>query len=264
MRFKWWCIVLLILVSCRKKDYESVKLIGHAGSGLSISTAIYSDNTAESVQYALEMEGIDGVEIDIQCSADGTAWLFHDPELDESTSGSGCVPSSTDTYLESLHYTTFQKESLIKLADLQAPFNEKVIFLDIRAFNHCTETAIDQHAMIIAIQQALPDVPNDRIFVITNRPAWVNDLYLAGWNVYLETVTAEEYLGVSQGTLDQTVGTCLRNGKVDKNEVESIHEQSKEVIIFDVRSPKPMRKALKKAPDYILVDDLKGAIIEKY
>ena len=264
MRSNWWLIVLLCLVSCKKKHFDQVKLIGHAGSGLSISTAIYADNSSESVNYALEMKGIDGVEIDIQCSADGTAWLFHDPELDETTNGSGCVPSSTDDYLQSLHYATLKKEPLVKLADLNAPFNDRIIFLDIRTFNQCTQTEIDQQDMIAAIQQALPDVPDERIFVITNRPGWVNDFYLEGWNVYLEMVTADEYLGVAAATLDQTIGTCLRNSNTTKNDIENLHEHSKEVIIFDVRSPKNMRKALKKFPDYILADDLKGAIIEKY
>lgn len=259
-----YIIVCLVLFSCGKKKYDAVQLIGHAGSGLTITTAPYHDNSYESVEYALETEGINGVEVDIQCSASGTAWLFHDPELNNQTNGSGCVNSSTDVYLQSLHYTTAEQEKLTKLETLQPWFGQKTIFLDIRSSNQCLGTLVDQQAVITAITNALPNVPDEQIFVITNKVSWVAAFYLEGWNVYLEVVEPAEYLGVSELTFSQTVGTCLRNSKVDKAAVEAIHEHSKEVIIFDVRSPKNLRKSLKKFPDYILVDDLKGAIIEKY
>ena len=75
-------IALLLLVSCNKKEkFENVQLIGHAGSGLYSSTAPYHADSYEAVEYAAELEGISGVEVDVQLSASNTAWLFHDEQL---------------------------------------------------------------------------------------------------------------------------------------------------------------------------------------
>jgi hypothetical protein len=38
----------------------------------------------------------------------------------------------------------------------------------------------------------------------------------------------------------------------------------KKVIIFEVRSPKGIKSALKKHPNYLVTDDLRATIIEKY
>jgi len=263
MRFSLLILTaILLFFSCRKKDYGSVKLIGHAGSGLSITTSPFHDNSLKSIQYALETEGIAGVEVDVQCSANGTAWLFHDPELDNQTNGSGCPNSVTDDYLQSLHYTTAEQEPLSMLKELAFPFGSKELFLDLRSSNACKSELIDVHVVINAIQQAFPGIPPAQIIVITNQPQWIPALSQLGWKVFHEVEAVNMYLS---GTwFPQTAGVCMRNSTISSEETANVQSQGKQVFLFDVRSPKSIRNALKKYPDYLLTDDLKAALIEKY
>jgi glycerophosphoryl diester phosphodiesterase len=261
MRFSLFITFLFLLGSCHKKDkYNDIRIIGHAGSGLATPTSVYNADSQEAVEHAIGMQGIDGVEIDIQCSASGTAWLFHDASLDANTNGSGCINSLTDDYLQTLHFKTLEKEKLVQLKDLDFPFGERLLFLDVRSLNECTGHPIDQQMMINAIETALPD--GILVTVITNNPDWVHDFYLKGWKVYFDVRDVSGYL--NGGVMDETAGLCIRNAEISKNQVEDMHSSGKEVIIFEARSPKGIRSALKKFPDYLLADDLKATLIEKY
>jgi glycerophosphoryl diester phosphodiesterase len=263
MRYKVVFIVVLLVFSCRKKEqYDDVKLIGHAASGLDSGTSPYHDNSQEAIDYAVDLEGIDGVEIDLQCSASGSIWLFHNTTLNDATNGKGCVNSVTDDYLSGLSYSGLEHESLLKLADLDFPFGTKICFFDIRHYNSCTEQIIDQQTVINAIDAAISTVSIAEVSVITNNPGWVHAFYLKGWNVYFERSTAGEYLNSAQ--MAESTGLCIRNSEIDRSGVESVKQAGKEVLIFEVRSPKGIRSGLRKHPDYLMTDNLKAAIIEKY
>jgi len=264
MHFKVFLFGLFaVLSSCHKKErFDEVKIIGHAGAGLSSVTSPYHDNSKESIDYAVAFEGIDGVEIDIQCSASQTAWLFHDELLNDETSGKGCVNSLSDLDLATIHYTGFGQESLIRLSDLQFPFSKKKLFLDIRSSNFCTQQSTNQQEMIQAIEQAISGTNSIEVNVITNRADWIHAFYLKGWNVYLNLALTADYLNTD--LIAETTGLCIRNAKISQDEVKSVQEIGKEVIIFEVRSPKGIRKAFKKYPNYLMTDNLKATLIEKY
>ncbi|MES2554665.1 MAG: glycerophosphodiester phosphodiesterase family protein [Bacteroidota bacterium] len=263
MRYKIVFIVVLLLFSCKKKQqFDDVKLIGHAGAGLDSGTSPYHDNSQEAIDYAIQTEGIDGVEIDLQCSASGSIWLFHNTNLNDATEGEGCINSVTDDYLNGLSYGGLGNEALLKLADLDFPFATKTCFFDVRHYNSCTGQIIDQQTVINAIDAAIIPFSIPEVSVITNNPYWVHAFYLKGWNVYFEIGTASSYL--NSGQLPETVGLCIRNSEIDRSEVESVQQAGKEVLIFEVRSPKGIRKGLRKHPDYLMTDNLKAAIIEKY
>lgn len=59
-------------------------------------------------------------------------------------------------------------------------------------------------------------------------------------------------------------GFYIRYHQLESEEIEQLQAQGKKVALFEIRFPFTIRKALKKQPDYILVEDVKSAIIEKY
>jgi glycerophosphoryl diester phosphodiesterase len=59
------------------------------------------ENSLLAIQAALT-SGADGVEFDVNRSADGTWWLLHDETLDERTTGHGSVNDTPDAVLETL------------------------------------------------------------------------------------------------------------------------------------------------------------------
>ena len=99
-----------------------MKLLGHAGMGLSIENSFYHDNSLESIELALSINGCDGLEVDVQMSLDNSLWLYHDPNLETQTNLNGCISCKTDKELENGRYKTLHKEKLIKLMKLILTF----------------------------------------------------------------------------------------------------------------------------------------------
>jgi glycerophosphoryl diester phosphodiesterase len=82
---------MITTAACRDGDEATVaRVIGHRGSGTSSDTNPLPENTVPSIARAMA-DGADGVEIDVQRTADGVLVLMHDFEVDHTTNGTGCV-----------------------------------------------------------------------------------------------------------------------------------------------------------------------------
>lgn len=240
-----------------------MEIIGHAGNGLNISTSIYHANTLESIELALGTTGISGVEIDLQLSADKEFWLLHNDKLQEETTGKGCVSESKYEELKNVHFKTVNKEKLIRLTDLNfAAYSGKTFYLDIRHYNGCTMEPIVLNDVLIALDEALHQWTEVTFIVVTNHKYWLNGLSSAGWTTYADIHDMDEFTVLKQGNYTYE-GIVVRNSVATKEDVNAIKSENKKVILFDMRAPKPIRQALKKQPDAIIVDDLKTALIEK-
>ena len=64
---------------------DTVEVIAHRGF-----SAVAPENTLASLRAAMEA-GADALEFDLQVSADGVAFLFHDDTLDRTTDGAGAI-----------------------------------------------------------------------------------------------------------------------------------------------------------------------------
>ncbi|MFY7989870.1 MAG: glycerophosphodiester phosphodiesterase [Fluviicola sp.] len=263
MRFVTYiCLISLFLFGCKREDqFDQVTLVAHACSGLLTSTTPYHDNSEEAFIYALSLQGIDAIEVDVQLSADGTLWLFHDPELSTETNGSGCVSEVSDTYLSSLHYTTQEKEKLIRLQDLPQNLEGKKLILDLRHSNTCSNEFLKDTLVFNAVQQLVTEKQWTDLVLILGTPSWTELFSSLGFEIYVNAYDLNYYNALN---VPQATGPCIRSAVITKEEVDKIHQDGKKVIIFDVRSPKGIRKALKKYPDLLMVDDPRAAIIEKY
>lgn len=254
-------ILVCILFSCKKKQgFENIQVFGHGGNGVEISNSVYHDNSQESVDLALAQNGCDGVEVDIQFSKDGTAWLYHDTYLENETDGTGCLNSLSDSEIEKLRYKSIHQEHLIKLNELK--LYGKSIFLDLKQYNFCTESFVDI-ADVIAEMKVFRNLnPNAEINVITNYDQWLNPLLNENVNVYFEPASySETDLWISNSKLK---GFVFKNKEIKSDELKTLQSQNKKMVLFEIRSPKGIRSAIKKNPDAVLTDDIKATLIEKY
>lgn len=83
---------IIMSLSCKKTIHETnINFLGHKGSG----SNNYSDNAMENTLPAVVYgnETLDGAELDIQMSLDGTVWVFHDENVNEKN----CTATSNDT-----------------------------------------------------------------------------------------------------------------------------------------------------------------------
>jgi glycerophosphoryl diester phosphodiesterase len=259
-------ILLFILCSCSKsKNFESVQIIGHGGNGLENLNSFYHDNTIEAIEMALSMDGCNGVELDVQLSSDGELWLYHDDFLESETNGQGCINDQTDAYLESISYKSIQKENLTKLSavDLKLLKN-KQLYLDLRHYNFCSKLLLNVNQVIQRLKElGFDHLTETDLYCVVSTNQWVQPLLNAGFKVMTtiyELVDFEEILQL----YPEVTGAIVNNKSVNLQDVKLLEMKGKKVVIFEVRSPKGIRSALKKYPFGIMTDDVRTALIEKY
>ena len=103
-----------LFFSCNKQEsYPAVQVFGHAGMGMDIGMSAFHDNSLEAIQLALTLPTMNGVEVDVRMSADGTLWLYHENTLEAHTDGEGCIFEKTDVELEKLRYKSLHREKLV-------------------------------------------------------------------------------------------------------------------------------------------------------
>jgi len=259
-------IVLIVLSSCSKqKNYEQIKVYGHAGMGMEILNSVYHANSKEAIEMALSIEGCEGVEMDVQLSKDNELWLFHDSNLSEQTNGDNCVNELTASELSQFHYTTFHKEKLAKFNDLDVnKLKGKNLYLDIRHYNECGNHYIDKQAFITALLSSpILQEPTINVHIILSTEYWINDFVNSGFTVYQEVYEENKCISAFNSHPNLS-GIVIKNNTISKDKVQEVRNLDKKVIIFEMRSPKGIKTALKKYPDAVITDDIRATLIEKY
>ncbi|MCR5762005.1 MAG: metallophosphoesterase [Treponema sp.] len=79
------------------KEKKSIKIWAHRGC-----SGRYPENTLQAFRAAAKIEGLYGIELDIQLSKDGELVVIHDENLDRTTNGSGPVRNLTLKELKKL------------------------------------------------------------------------------------------------------------------------------------------------------------------
>lgn len=121
-------VLLILMFFSRCKDEPAndtsvelkVRILGHKGGGNNSYNDLHIENTLPSVQDGLKK--LDGVEVDVQMSLDGTLWMFHDSDVAESgcdASYHRCIPLLTDNEIQQIQICSGSKQSRIyKLEEL--------------------------------------------------------------------------------------------------------------------------------------------------
>ena len=80
----------------RKGNHKPALIIGHRGA-----SAVAPENTLAAFQIAIAL-GADGIELDVQLSADGEPVVIHDKRVDRTTDGTGYVSELAAAQLDAL------------------------------------------------------------------------------------------------------------------------------------------------------------------
>jgi glycerophosphoryl diester phosphodiesterase len=265
MRFSWLVLCLFLLGCNKKSDFTNIQIIGHAGMGLDMPNSMYHDNSKEAIEYALSINGCNGVEVDVQMSKDGQLWLYHDPTLETQTNATGCIYDKTSDELEQIKYSSFHFEKLAKLKQLNADLLiGKTLYLDMRNFESCNNTILSTNLILNAVNQ-IEFLQNSAIevVVISADVNFLKQLHLAGYNVALEIsdpATFESYLA----QFPEIKEVIFKSKSISKERLTTIQEMGINVTLFEMRSASGIRNALKKLPNSIITDDLRESIIEVY
>ena len=96
----------MLFVGCTEPKFKKydIKVLGHGGGGFITTNNHFQPNSAESVKRALLIQGADGVEVDIQMTADSQLVLYHDRRLESSTHARGYVSDYTIDEVKAIDY----------------------------------------------------------------------------------------------------------------------------------------------------------------
>lgn len=102
-----------------------VKFLGHRGAGSNNYNDVNMENTIPSVVEALKV--LEGVEVDMQMSLDGTIWLFHDADINRSLCNPGAarsIPTMRDSEISQLKLCSRTKKGRVyKFSELITLWN---------------------------------------------------------------------------------------------------------------------------------------------
>jgi glycerophosphoryl diester phosphodiesterase len=252
--------LLCMLFSCNKSEqYPNVQIFGHAGMGMNVAYSIYHDNSEEAIDLALSLPNMDGVEMDIRMSKDGTLWLFHDSHLELTTNGSGNFFELTDQEIEKFRYKSPHKERLVRLETILAKLKTGHTFiLDIKHWNGFSQPNSDMERFKDALF-AIPDSLKKNIIIDSSYPQWLSSISQE-YKVVFSTLSYEAGLSKLQ-EIPTLYGLMIRSKDMSAEQISNIKGLGKTVFLFEMRSSKMQRATMKKAPTAIIADDPRGALI---
>lgn len=272
-------LCFLVLTSCNlaKEDaqenrYPDTIIIGHRGSGTATSTD-YQENSIASIQNAFEY--LNGVQVDIQCSKDGTIWLYNPAGLPDNDLGLTCIPQSTDEQLRALSesHDTFRLTSLQEVLELMAQ-KPVILYLSLHVIgyfpngcfegNNATREYFDK--MAESLDLLLETYPfRHRIIAETVYEYFLDlvianemgiDCYLLGYEDFrkqLEIAIERSYQGVSFN---------FRDKYVTREDVELARQNQIETMLWNLRNEEEVKAALDWKPRFIRTGNIKA--VEKF
>jgi glycerophosphoryl diester phosphodiesterase len=253
-------LLSFLMLACRKQEsYPEVQIFGHAGMGMDIGMSAFHDNSIESIQLALSLPTMDGVEVDVRMSADGTLWLYHENKLEAHTDGAGCIFETSDAELEHLRYKSLHREKLARLDQIW-PFLQPghLLILDLKHWNECTAGYVDMEQFKAALYE-IPIQYRTQIILDSSNPNWLTALS-QDFKVVFSTVTFDEGLKQLE-KVPALAGLMMRSKDITAEQIAYLKTQGKESYLFEMRSRKKQRAALQKQPSAILADDPRGALV---
>lgn len=108
MRKLWYFISIVVgLTSCYYPDIQrdQVVVLGHGGSGFVTLNNHLPPNSEASIRRAIEIQGADGIEVDVQLTSDNQIVLYHDDLLESSTNESGYISNRSLKELGGIRYS---------------------------------------------------------------------------------------------------------------------------------------------------------------
>ncbi len=265
---------LLVIFGCHKVDVSSIQnlndnqvsIIGHAGLGFVSPDNYLPTNSYTSIIRTIESYNAYGVEVDVQMSADGILYLYHDTQLQSKTNCDGCIQEHSSDYLDQCRYqqnlfsTTFSAEKIIRLDTIMRHFSTytipPLIVLDVESFAACNvEEDIEVFSRTIINLIEKYDAYNWvhielSDFALLNKMKEESDqLYF----VFFGSLTDET---IAEAIANGFQGMSIADDVATKEAIKKAHDAGLTVSLFDVKIRTGAVRAVAKSPDYIQTDNI--------
>ena len=259
MRFMSWISCIMLLAAC-KKDYPTLEteVYGHAGETLFNWQSKYPPNTLKSIEYAITELNVDGIEVDVQMTADNELVLYHDLELDDNSESSGCI--NDKQYAEVKTIKVYKSDETIPLLEdalsLVLSYDKKIM-LDVKHHNSCKNQTIDIAAFHESLNQLISPLSDHQKKLITVNSRSFELVQQTSDSLLLKAFESDDYEKVF--SLLETYDFDQLTTKLDSLTIEmrdKIRNKQLDLIIYNVKSRSEVRKALDYAPEFVISDNV--------
>lgn len=249
-------IGILFLTACKKPLSLSAPItaMGHGGMGWH---SVYPVNSLESLLQCAAV-GADGTDIDLQITKDSVLVLFHNTNLDQSTSLKGAICDKTWSELQHGYYTgnVYAGYRIITLKDaLRAlPQQQFTLSLDCKFKNDNPDFEYLRcfARQLFACCNEYPQL--NSCFVESVNPYFLNYLHELD-STFKRVLYARDFeLGLKTAIAYQYYGISMSNQEISKEEVKTAQNTGLYVMLWNVSSFADQRKAIDKWPNCIQSD----------
>lgn len=137
--YKKLCIIVMLglfIFSCKEENTDKTLILGHRAAGNTWWGSKLVGNSFEAVKYGYEK--LDGIEVDIQVSKNGTLWLIHDNTIIDCNKDTIVICDLTDKKIREISNCT--KGTLITLEEmfeyLSKTKEKKFVSLDMKGVSN--------------------------------------------------------------------------------------------------------------------------------
>lgn len=262
-------LLLITSFSCQKfDDFPTVELADHATLFLAHrggGSSGHPENSHAAAKAGLA--ALDGIELDLQLSSDGTIWMAHDADLPDCDVGKySCFSQHSDQEILDLSACSGQNFSPGRLAkvlkEVKTNFPEAIISLDVKLWSPCS---FDDLALPLKMKELAEEINylisslkiRNRVFVESEHLPFL--IYLKNRNPLIEchllAFSAIEKAGIDalKNGLD---GVSYKFHPDEDIEIESLKSKGLTVQFWTVNTAEALKKALALNPHTIQTDRL--------
>lgn len=265
-------LFLTFLFSCGKENYTisninggRIDVLGHGGMGYNSS---FPMNSFESLILAIN-SGADGTEMDVQLTKDSVLITFHDEFLESKTNGDGRMIDYNWEQLSNIHYDEapfdhYALTSLDKVLTETSSENNLSLTFDCKVYPSSSEE-LNEHAATFARQlknEFDKHELHDKVIIEASSIALIDKLRALDTNIRILYYPESFQVGY-QVALDKGLhGITMSMHKITKEEIHQAHAAGLFVAIWQCRTKKNNREAIRMNPDMIQSDKLKHLVNE--
>ena len=268
MKISKYIVILLIFLTqgCEKINYQvdnpiagiNTRVLMHRGKG---DNPDLVENTLEAAKYGLSI--LDGIELDIQMSKEGTLWLDHDNEVHDCNGAVvGCFQELTDNQIIGaaecdgvVRYHTL--ESVFQL--MVAEYPDSYISLDIKGqYCQILNTPDVMQKMAESVVNLVSKYKMDyHVLVESNSLAFLK--YLKDQNKIGQCVISlgDFDKGMADANATNARGISIKYGieELNADVVSLVHKTGYGLVVWVVNEPNDIEIVWKSHPDFIQTDN---------
>lgn len=241
---------LFFAAGCAAPDTTGIKLIGHGGLG---PNGDHPMNSREAVLAALD-KGLDGVELDVQLTADTVLVAFHDLELGGEGNCTGPVNTRTWEVLRSCtRVQPIARLDEVLVEAIRSHPGAEFTF-DVKLNTKADwNTYLNQFARAIAALNAYPGL-NGKIIVECKVMEFLVLLKQldAGIPVFLYCDDAST--GIAEATKKGLDGITIDVDRLNTEQAQAVKASGLQLTVFDVAGNRSKHRAVELGADRIQVD----------